>query len=69
MNRRPGIGTLLWGIAFIVVAVVVILRTEGVVISLPNSGVVLSLTVIAIGVVALAVTQRAERTRPPETGS
>lgn len=69
MKRRASIGTLLWGIGFIVIAVVVILRTEGVVISLPNSGVVLSLTVIAIGVVALALAQRAERGRPPETGS
>lgn len=61
MNRRPNIATLLWGIAFTALALVVLLRTEGVAMGLPNSGVVLSLAVIAMGVVALAVTQRAER--------
>ena len=58
MRHRPNFVTLVWGLAFTGLAVLVILRTEGYAISLPSSGIVLSMIAIAIGAVGLVLTKK-----------
>ncbi|MDI9629612.1 MAG: hypothetical protein QM286_13910 [Acidobacteriota bacterium] len=58
MKRSPDFATLVWGLAFIGLAILVILRTEGYAITLPSSGIVLSLVMIAVGTVGLVLTKK-----------
>lgn len=58
MRRRPNLAATIWGLAFVAFATVVILRVAGFGISLANLGILASLVLIGLGVIALLINRK-----------